>query len=618
MTDNQNATKAPSNAFRLDPLKGDAFSWFWGILWRFRSFYFESMLATVIANVLTLASIFFTMNVYNRIVPNYAYASLWALAIGTMLAIIFEFLMRWLKARLVDLGGKKADLAINATLLREIMAIRLEHRPASIGIFASSMRDFDSLRDFFSSASLVLVADLPFTLMFLVLIWLVGGPIVWIPLLTICILVFVGLLVQPALTRATRLNMREAGDRQSVLVEALLNLEVLKAHNEKNYLQQRWDIANLASAESYKKTRSITNFMTGFTMMLQQLTTVGVLVCGVYLIHANSLTLGALIAVVMLSGRAIAPLANVMSLASRYQQAASALETLDGLMRRPRDEDSTIRYISPENFEGKLEALDISFTYPYAQTLPAIQNVSININPGERLALLGGIGCGKSTLLRLMSGLYLPLSGSVRIDGVDLRQINPETLRSRIGYLGQDPQLFMGTLRANLILSSQNISDSKILDVLKELGIYEFVAAHPRGLDMQLTEAGGGLSGGQRQLLGLARLMLRDPVYVFMDEPTSHMDPQTEAMVIALMQKWLKSKTVLISTHRYQLLEWVSRVVVIDHGKAVSDTSKEDLLKKIFKNVSVTDRPAHSSTIEKNQKNKPHVNYRIQWGSVKK
>ena len=565
----------------LSPFKGEAFNWFWGTLWRFRKFYFESMFATILANILTLATIFFTMNVYNRVVPTSAYASLWTLAIGTSLAIIFEFLMRWLKARMVDLGGKKADLAINATLLREIMTIRLEHRPNSIGVFASSMRDFDALRDFFSSASLVLLADLPFIFMFLGIIWLIGGPIVIVPLIAIPILILVGVLSQPALTRAIRQNMKEAGDRQSVLVESILNLESLKAHNEQRYLQRRWEVANLASADSYKATRAVTNLITGLTAMLQQLTTVGVIVVGVYLIHSKNLTLGALIACVMLASRAIAPLGSIMSLAARYQQAVNALEILEGLMKRPRDQNSDMQYIVPDRFSGALQTKELEFAYPSSPGQPVLRRISLDVKTGERVALVGTVGSGKSTLLRLMSGLYTPLGGAVLIDGVDIRQIDPTAFRDKIGYVGQDTQLFMGTLRQNLVLSNPSISDQKILDVLKALGLYELVASSARGLDMLLTEAGGGLSGGQRQLLSIARMMLRNPVYVFMDEPTAHMDAQTEVRVIQVLQEWSKGRTVILSSHRTQLLAMVNRVVMLDRGAVFMDTNRDDFLTKM-------------------------------------
>lgn len=571
----------------LAPMQGSAFNWFWGTLWRFRGFYVESMLATVVANILTLASVFFTMNVYDRVVPTGAYTSLWTLAIGTTVAIVLEFIMRWLKARLVDLGGKKADLAINATLLREIMSIRLEHRPQSVGIFASSMRDFESLRDFFSSASLVLLADMPFVLMFLALIAMVGGPLVWIPALAVPMLIIMGLVSQKPLMTAMRQNMKESGDKQSVLVESVLNLEMLKAHNAESYLQRRWELSNLAGSDSYKRIRSLTNWIMGFTTALQQLVTVGMVVAGVYMIHANQLTLGGLIASVILSGRALSPLASVMSLASRYQQASSSLETLDGLMKRPRDRTHGRNYLIPETIHGGLEAEAVEFAYPGEHKIPVIKKLSIRIAPGEKIAMLGRVGSGKTTLLRLMAGLYAPVAGSIRLDGVDLQQIEPTEVRSRMGYVGQDPQLFMGTVRDNLVLADSWISDVKIVEVLKTLNIYDIVANHPLGLDMPVTEAGGGLSGGQRQLLSIARMMLRNPQLVFMDEPTANMDQNTEARIILVLKEWLRGRTLLMSTHRPQLLEWVDAIAVIDSGQCVALGPKQEMIDKLSRGIDV-------------------------------
>lgn len=571
----------------LTPMQGSAFSWFWGTLWRFRSFYVESMLATVVANILTLASVFFTMNVYDRVVPTGAYTSLWTLAIGTTVAIVLEFIMRWLKARLVDLGGKKADLAINATLLREIMSIRLEHRPQSVGIFASSMRDFESLRDFFSSASLVLLADMPFVLMFLALIAMVGGPLVWIPAMAVPLLIIIGLISQKPLMVAMRENMKESGDKQSVLVESVLNLEMLKAHNAEGYLQRRWELSNLAGSDSYKRIRSLTNWIMGFTTAIQQLVTVAMVVAGVYMIHANQLTLGGLIASVILAGRAISPLASVMSLASRYQQASTSLETLEGLMKRPRDRTHGRNYLIPETIHGGLEAEAVEFAYPGEHKIAVIKKLSIRIAPGEKVAMLGRVGSGKTTLLRLMAGLYAPNAGHIRLDGVDLQQIEPTEVRSRMGYVGQDPQLFMGTVRDNLVLADSWISDVKIVEVLKTLSIYDIVANHPLGLDMPITEAGGGLSGGQRQLLSIARMMLRNPQLVFMDEPTANMDQNTEARVILVLKEWLRGKTLLMSTHRPQLLEWVDAIAVIDSGQCVAVGPKQEMIDKLSRGIDV-------------------------------
>jgi ATP-binding cassette, subfamily C, bacterial LapB len=571
----------------LAPMQGAAFSWFWGTLWRFRHFYVESMIATVVANILTLASVFFTMNVYDRVVPTQAYASLWTLAIGTSVAIVMEFIMRWLKARLVDLGGKKADLAINATLLREVMSIRLENRPQSVGMFASSMRDFESLRDFFSSASLVVLADMPFVLMYLLLIAVVSGPLAWVPGLAVPILVLQGLWAQKPLMKAMRANMKEAGDKQSVLVESVLNLELLKAHNAESYLQRRWEASNKAGSDSYKEIRSITNWIMGCTTALTQLVTVIMVVAGVYMIHANQLTLGGLIASVILAGRALGPLGAVMSLASRYQQAVSSLETLDGLMKRPRDRMAGRTYVVPEHIAGGLEAQAVEFGYPGEHAIPVIKRLSIKVEAGQHVALLGRVGSGKSTLLRLMAGLYTPLGGSVRLDGVEMQQIEPAEVRSCMGYVGQEPQLFMGTLRENMVLSEAWISDGKIIEVLKTLNLYEMVAAHPRGLDMPITEAGGGLSGGQRQLLSIARMMLRDPQLVFMDEPTANMDGNTEAHVIAVLKEWLKGRTLMMSTHRPQLLEWADVVAVIEAGQCVMLGPKQEMIDKLSRGIDV-------------------------------
>lgn len=582
------------SAQTLTPMKGAAFEWFWGTLWRFRHFYLESMLATVVANILALASVFFTMNVYDRVVPTQAYASLWTLAIGTTLAALLEFLMRWLKARLVDLGGKKADLAINATLLREIMSIRLEHRPQSIGIFASAMKDFEALRDFFSSASLVMLADLPFVLVFVALVAVVGGPLAWVPALSVPLVLLAAWWAQKPLMGAMRENMKESGDKQSVLVESVLNLELLKAHNAEGYLQRRWEQSNLAGADSYRKIRSVSNLIMGVIGTLSQLVTVVMVVWGVYLIHANQLTLGGLIACVILTGRAITPLGGVMGLAARYQQAKTALETLDGLIKRPRDREAGKRYVVPEKIHGSLQALDLEFAYPGEARIAVIRRLNLSVAPASHLALLGRVGSGKSTLIRLLAGLYLPLGGSVRVDGIDLRQVDPNELRSRIGYVSQDPQLFMGTLRENLVLSDSWITDARIVQVLQELGMYNMVSAHPKGLDMPLTEAGGGLSGGQRQLVSLARLMLRDPAIVFLDEPTANMDQGTEAQVIAVMREWLKGRTLVLSTHRPQLLEWVDRIAVIEAGQCLAEGPRAEMLERLSKGIATPSKATTS------------------------
>ena len=573
--------KPKTSKHQIIPLKSEAFGWFWNTMWRFRRFYYEAMVATVVANILTLAIVFFSMNVFNRVIPSQAYVSLWTLTIGVAIAMALEFLMRLLKAKLVDEGGKRADLAVNSTLLREIMSVRLEHRPQSIGIFASAMRDFDALREFISSSLFITVADFPFIIMFIFLIWVIGGPLVWIPIVIVPALIILSLLVQPKLMRAMRKNMKQSGEKQSVLVETLMNMEMLKAHSAEGYLQKRWEKSNAASVQSFMDIRTTTSWVTGLTTTMQQATSVAIIVMGVYLIHDNTLSLGALIACNILAGRALMPIGQVVMLATRYQQAKTALEMLDSLVQRPRDRDHDQRYIIPESFKGKLSAENIEFAYPATQNVTVIDKMSLNLNPADRLALLGHVGCGKSTLLRILAGLYRPLSGSVKVDDLDVLQIDPSALRSKIGYVGQDAQLFMGSLRENLVLSETWITDERIIEVLKQLGLYNMVANNPRGLDMLLSESGGGLSGGQRQLLTIARMTLRNPVYVFMDEPTANMDQDTEARVIQVLSEWLKGRTLVISTHRPQLLVWVNRIAVIQAGKIIAQGPRDEMLQKL-------------------------------------
>jgi ATP-binding cassette subfamily C protein LapB len=575
------------NARTLVPMGDSPLNWFWGTLWRFKGFYIESMLATVVANLLTLASVFFSMNVYDRVIPTQAYHTLWTLAIGTSVAVVMEFFLRWMKARLIDMGGKRADLAISATLFREMMTISLEHRPASVGSFTNAMRDFDQLRDFISSSTLVTLTDLPFALMFIIIIALISGPLAWVPAIAVPLIVILGMVVQIPLGRYMAENMKESAERQSVLVESLVNLETVKANNAEHFLQKRWDEAHALGAETYQKIRTLTNLMMGSMASMGQVVNIAMIVWGVYLIHDNKMTMGALIASVILAGRVVGPLGSVMGLAVRYQHAKMSLKTLDGLVKRPRDRAVGRNYLSPNSVKGFLRAEELAFAYPGEVKIPVVNSLSLSLQPGQKLALLGRVGSGKSTLQRLLAGFYAPEAGAVYLDDIEIKQIDPAVLRRHIGYLGQETQLFFGTLRENLVLGDAWISDQHILEVLQQLELHHLVNQHPRGLDMTLSESGGGLSGGQRQLIAIARLMLRSPRVVLLDEPTSAMDPNTEARIIQVLGRWLSDKTLVLVTHRTQLLEWVDQIGVVDRGSMVAIGSKADMLTKLSSGISV-------------------------------
>jgi ATP-binding cassette, subfamily C, bacterial LapB len=551
--------------------------WFWSALWVYRGYYGNAALAAVMINVLTLAGTFFAMNVYDRVVPTHAYATLWSLAIGTALAMVFEFATRQMRSHLVDVAGKKVDLVLGSLLFRQALSIRLESRPASSGAFAHRLREFESLREFTTSATVSALTDLPFALLFLAVIVVIGGQLAWVPALAIVAVLIASVAVQWPLARHMRENLREAALKQGLLIESLEGIETLKAVNGQSRMQKSWEDYSAVAAQSYMKTRSLSSFAMSFVSFVQQIETVVLIVWGVYLIHQGLLSIGALIGVVMLARQVVAPLGQVVGLAVRYQQARASLTTLDELMKQPTDHDPKQTYLSRERFEGALRTEQLQFTYPNSK-LPALANVTLSIEPGERVAILGRIGSGKSTLLRLLSALYLPTEGSVYADGIDLRQIEPADVHHNVGLVAQDCKLFHGTLRDNLTIGIPQVSTERLLRVCRTTGLDTFIARHPNGMDMMLGEGGAGLSGGQRQLVALARSLLPEPPVLLMDEPTSAMDAQTETAFIAQLRQLPGKRTLVIATHRMSLLALVDRVIVLDQGRVIADGPKNQLI----------------------------------------
>jgi ATP-binding cassette subfamily C protein LapB len=549
-------------------------NWFWGTLWRFRSYYANTVVAAILINVLTLAGTFFTMNVYDRVVPNQAYTTLWTLAVGSALAMLFEFCARQIRSQMVDIAGKKADLIIGAVLFRQALAVRLEARAASSGAFANQLREFESLRDFATSATVATLTDLPFVVLFMVVVAMIGGPLVWVPLLAIPLVLLVGVAIQWPLSRHMRENLRESSLKQGLLIEALIGIETLKASNGQGHMQKRWEEYSALAAASSMKSRLLTSLAINFVSFVQQIEMVVIVVWGVYLIGAGQLSMGALVGTVILSGRAISPLAQIVGLAVRFQQAKASLHSLNGLMRKPVDRDPRQRYLPRKTLDGGLRTENLSFSYP-DQKSPALERLNLQITPGERVAILGRVGSGKSTLLRLLNGLYLPGAGSVYADGIDLRQIDPADLHRHIGLVTQDCELFYGTLRENLMLAAPRASTERFLEIVRLTGLDLLAARHPLGFDMPLGEQGAGLSGGQRQLVSLARCLMAQPAIILMDEPTSAMDGQTETAFLGRFQAMLGKTTLIVATHRLSLLPLVGRVIVLDDGKLLADGPKE-------------------------------------------
>jgi ATP-binding cassette subfamily C protein LapB len=555
-------------------------SWFWGTLWRFRSYYLETMVAALLINLLTLATALFVMNVYDRVVPNNAEATLWVLAAGVAIAIGFEFVARTLRGYLLDIAGRKVDLLLASQLFRQALGMRMEARPASAGAFASNLREFESLRDFFTSATLTTVTDLPFVFLFAWIISLVGGPLALVPLLAIPLLLVVGLISQFPLARLMQRHLSENSAKHGVLVEAVEGVETLKTLSAEGTMQRRWENYTALTAQTALQSRFISALVVNISLLAQQAVTVLLVIWGVYLIAEGELTVGGLIACSILAGRALAPLGQLAGLLTRYQHSRSALLALNRIMALPTERPESRTFLHRPVMKGQIEFNNVGFSYPRTK-LAVLQGVSFRIQAGEHVAFVGRVGSGKSTTLRLIMGLYESESGSVLIDGTDIQQIDPADLRRNLGYVSQDVRLFYGTLRENITLGAPLADEEAILNATRIAGLDRLVAGHPLGYDLPVGERAEGLSGGQKQSVALARTLLASPQVYLLDEPTSSMDHNTEQAFIAHFKKVVQGRTLVLATHKPAMLELVSRLIVLEGGKVVADGPRDNILKAL-------------------------------------
>ena len=567
-----------------DPLPQPKGHWLFSTLWRYRRYYRSAAIAAILINLLALASVFFTMNVYDRVIPNQAFVTLWSLAIGVTLAMTFEAVTRYIRAHLIDVAGKKADLVLGSILFRQALAVRMEHKPASSGSFANQIREFESVRDFIASATLAVITDLPFVLLFLVVIFAIGGPLAWIPALMIPLIIIVSVGVQWPLARIMKENLREASLKQGVLIESIEGMETLKSTNGEAWMQRRWQKFSAMQSASGSKSKQYSSIATGIATFLQQFQTVALIVTGVYLIDAGTLTMGALIGTVMLSGRCTAPLSQVVGLAIRFQQAKAALSSLNKLMEMPVDRDKACDYLAQPHISGNIKLKGVNFAYPAPPMQPnpdVLKNINLSIQAGERVAIIGRIGSGKSTLLRLIARLYQPVKGQLFADDLDVSQIDPADWHRAVGFVGQSARLFQGTLRENVMIGCQDATARELLRVLKLTGLDQIAARHPAGINLPVGESGESLSGGQRQLIALARTLIADPTLLLMDEPTSAMDAQTEQHFIAQLKLAVQQQTLIVVTHRPSMLTLVDRIIVVEEGEVVLDGPKDTVLAKL-------------------------------------
>jgi len=564
--------------FRFDqrtPQLGDVKQrhWFWGAFLEQLPVYRDILAAALLINLFALAMPLFTMNVYDRVVPNFAQETLWMLAAGLLLVLGIDYTLRLLRGHFIDLASSRIDLKLSALIMERVLGMRLADRPASVGSFASTLRSFESVRDFIASATVTALIDLPFALLFFLLILWISWPLVFLPILGVIAVVIYSYVIQHKMHELSESTYRATALRNATLIESLTALETIKAHGAEGLMQEKWEKTAAFLARVSAQLRLLSSSAINGVATLQQFVSLTMVIAGVYLINERLLTMGGLIACTMLAGRAMAPLGQIVALLMQYQNARMALESLEGTMSRPVERSNEAAFVHRPEIAGEIEFRDVRFTYP-GQDQEALKGVTFKIRPGEQVVVLGRVGSGKTTLQKLMLGLFAPTEGSVSIDGVDLRQLDPADLRRSIGYVAQDTLLFYGSLRENIAIGAPYADDSAIVAAAELAGLAEFVNRHPQGFDMLIGERGESLSGGQRQGVAIARAVLLDPPILLFDEPTSSMDFSSEAQFKERLRHFAEHKTLVIVTHRMSLMELAQRIIVIDDGRVVADGPK--------------------------------------------
>ncbi|HOL63921.1 MAG TPA: type I secretion system permease/ATPase [Accumulibacter sp.] len=551
--------------------------WFWGALIEQSALYRDVLAAALLVNIFALVMPLFTMNVYDRVVPNNAMETMWMLALGVLLVLAMDFAMRLLRGRFIDLASARIDVKLSAMIMERVLGMRLEARPASVGSFSSSLRSFESVRDFIASATVSAVIDCPFALVFLLVIAWISWPLVLIPLLSLIVGVIYAYLVQHRMHELAETTYRATALRNAALIESLTALDTIKTQNAESVIQNKWEQTTAFLSRTNVQLRLLSSSASNGASAIAQVVNVVLVIAGVYLIQDRQLTMGGLIAVTMLGGRAIAPLAQVVALLMQFQNAQMALQSLEKIMQQPVERPDASAFIHRPHLRGEIEFRNVSFSYP-GQGEAALRDVTFSVAPGERVIVLGRTGSGKSTLQKLMLGLYLPSDGVIRIDGIDLRQLDPADLRRNIGCVGQDPTLFFGTLRENISIGAPYADDTAIVGAAEMAGLAEFVNRHQKGFDMPIGERGESLSGGQRQQVAIARALLLEPPILLFDEPTSSMDFSTEHAFKERLKAFAANKTVIIVTHRTSLIDLATRILVVDEGKIVADGPREQVI----------------------------------------
>lgn len=551
--------------------------WFWSTVKLSTGAYKDVLYASFLINIFVLASPMFTMNVYDRVVPNNAIETLWVFAIGIVIVYVLSTFLKFTRTYLLESAARKSDVIMSSIIFEKVLNLKMTHHSNSVGSFASHLRDFDSIRNFLTNATMTAIIDLPFAILFLLVIGYIGGYIVIIPIITTIFIIAYAMLIKKTLRSGVESIQEANAKKNSILIESLSNIETLKTLGTLGQAQWKWEESTGEIANKSSSSRLLSASIPTITQFLIQLNTVTSIVYGVYLIQAFELSMGGLIAIIILTSRVLAPMAQVASLLTNYENTKSSYETINNIINLESERPPGKKFVQKPEFTGLIEFADVTFTYPQAD-IPALKNVSFTIQPGEHVAIIGRIGSGKSTIQKLLLGLYEPDSGQILIDGIDINQIDPADLRKSISYVSQDIMLFRGTVKDNILYRATHASETDMIRASRISGTYEFVKKHPKGYEMTVGDRGQGLSGGQRQSIGIARAFLLNSPIMLMDEPSNAMDQLTEAKLLEQLSINLEGKTSLLVTQKMTLLKIVSRVIVINEGRVFIDSPKESAL----------------------------------------
>ncbi len=554
--------------------------WFWSVFKKAWPAYGETLMASFLINAFGLALPLFVMNVYDRVVPNHAVDTLWVLVIGIIIVFTFEFIMRTLRGYLIDVAGKKIDINLSANIFEQVLGLRMGVRPGSVGAFANSIQGFESFRDFITSSTITVLIDLPFVFLYIAVVAMIGGDLALVPLVAVPIVIIVGYLLQLPIKDIIEDTHKYNNEKQATLIETLMGVETIKSEGAEGAVQSRWEHVVGLAARAGVKIRLIANASINFSILAQEIVSIVVVIMGVYKITQGDLTVGGLIACTILASRGLAPMSQVAALLTRYHQAVHSMQSIGKVMDLPVERSTSSSVIHREQLAGAIQFRQVSFQYPN-QTLPALKDFSLDIRAGEHVGILGRIGSGKTTIAKLVLGLYQPTSGSILIDGAEIKQIDPVDLRHHIGYVPQDILLFYGSIKSNIAMGAPYLDDDAIIKAAKIAGVDRFVNQDPEGYARQVGERGMLLSGGQRQSIAIARAFLLDPRILLMDEPTNDMDDMTENQLKTNLMQYIQGKTLLLMTHKPSLLALVDRLIIIENGHLVADGPRDEVIKAL-------------------------------------